>query len=100
LKSIIDGIAVTSKQSGDTDNRITEMSKEIGGFAQTITTLINTFDELSSESIGITSSLESLKEQSTRVKTGYGEMLALTDRLLSTMSELSSLAKDKPAVVH
>jgi hypothetical protein len=42
----------------------------------------------------------SLKEQSTRVKTGYGEMLALTDRLLSTMSELSSLAKDKPEVVH
>ncbi|MDR0316690.1 MAG: methyl-accepting chemotaxis protein [Treponema sp.] len=97
LKSIIDGIAITSKQSGDTDSRITEMSKEINGFAQTITHLINTFNELSAESSEITSSLDSLKEQSSKVKNGYAEMLTLTDKLLDTMIDLTSLTKAKTA---
>jgi iron only hydrogenase large subunit-like protein len=99
LKNIIGGIAVTSKQSGDTESRITEMSIEINGFAQTINELINTFAELSSESNEITASLESLKSQSATVKTGYGEMLTKTDKLLDSMTELKALTKNK-AVVH
>ena len=93
LKSIINGIAVTSKQSGDTDNRITEMSKEIDGFAKTINDLINTFSELSAESNEITASLDSLKNQSSMVKHGYGEMLSKTDKLLESMIELTLLTK-------
>jgi methyl-accepting chemotaxis protein len=95
LKSIIGGIAITSKQSGDTDNRITEMSKAINGFAKTINNLINTFNELSSESNEITVSLESLKSQSSMVKSGYGKMLLKTDKLLESMIELTLLTKKK-----
>jgi methyl-accepting chemotaxis protein len=97
LKSIIDGISVTSKQSGDTDNRITKMSEEINHFAETITSLINTFNDLSAESSEITASLDSLKEQSYNVKSGYAQMLSLTDKLLNTMVELTSLTKNKAA---
>ncbi|MDR0472755.1 MAG: methyl-accepting chemotaxis protein, partial [Treponema sp.] len=41
LKNIVNGIADTSKQSGETDNRITQMSKEINGFAETMSSFIN-----------------------------------------------------------
>jgi iron only hydrogenase large subunit-like protein/ABC-type transporter Mla subunit MlaD len=95
LKNIIDGIAVTSKQSGDTDNRITEMSKEIGGFAQTMTDLIKTFNELSAESGDITASLDSLQHQSVAVKTGYVRIMSMTDELHDTMAEMTAILKDK-----
>ena len=94
LKNIIDGIAMTSKQSGDTDNRITSMSKEISGFAQTMRGLIDTFNELSAESSEITSALESLKDQSSAVKTGYAQMLSMTDKLRTAMIDLTSLSTD------
>jgi len=94
LKSIIDGISVTSKQSGDTNTRITEMSKEINGFAETMTDLINTFNLLSSESGGITTSLDSLQKQSVAVKTGYTEILSMTEKLHGAMAEMTNILSD------
>jgi methyl-accepting chemotaxis protein len=99
LKSIIDGIATTSKQSGDTNARITEMSKEINDFAQTMTSLINTFNELSAESSEIISALDSLRVQSSDVKSVYSRMLSLTNDLSKSMYELSEIAK-KQETIH
>jgi methyl-accepting chemotaxis protein len=93
LKNIIDGITVTSKQSGDTDSRIVEMSKEINDFAETMTGLINTFNELSAESGEITIALDSLRDQSNAVKTVYAQMLSMTDNLRNAMLELTHLSK-------
>jgi iron only hydrogenase large subunit-like protein len=95
LKNIIDGIEVTSKRSGDTDSQINEMSREIGGFAETMTGLINTFNELSAESHEITNSLDSLKDQSAAVKTSYTEMLSMTNKLRDAMQELTLLSQNK-----
>jgi methyl-accepting chemotaxis protein len=97
LKSIIDGIAITSKQSGDTDGRISEMSKEISGFAETMTGLITTFSELSAESVEITGALNGLHDQSIAVKTGYAEILSMTDNLQAAMSEMTKLLESKLA---
>ncbi|MDR1804217.1 MAG: methyl-accepting chemotaxis protein [Treponema sp.] len=93
LKNIIDGIAVTSKRSDETDNRITEMSKEINGFAQTMTSLISTFNDLSAESSEIIAALDSLKNQSASVKTVYADIMNMTDSLRDAMVELGSLSK-------
>jgi len=95
LKSIIDGIAVTSKRSDETDNRITDMSDEINDFAQTMKDLINTFSHLTTESNGIITSLETLKDQSNTVKTNYKEILSKTDKLRDSLHELADLAKSK-----
>ena len=92
LKNIIDGIAVTSKRSGDTDNRITEISGEIKSFAETMNGLINTFNELSADSSEIITALESLKNQSASVKTVYAEIITMTDSLRDAMAELGSLS--------
>ena len=93
LKSIIDGITVTSKRSGDTDNRITEMSKEINGFAQTMSSLISTFNELTMESNEIVAALETLKNQSETVKTNYTGILTKADKLRDSLHELTALSK-------
>jgi iron only hydrogenase large subunit-like protein/ABC-type transporter Mla subunit MlaD len=93
LKNIIDGISVTSKQSGDTDSRIVEMSKEINGFAETMTGLISTFNELSAESGEIIAALDSMRDQSNAVKTTYAQMLSMTDKLRNAMLELTNLSK-------
>ena len=98
LKSIIDGIAVTSKQTGDTNSCIAEMSGEINDFAQTMTTLLNTFNELSIESSDIITALDSVKLQSNEVKSVYAEMLTMTDKLRDSMHELTTIAKSKEAV--
>jgi len=98
LKNIIDGIAVTSKQSNDTDARITEMSKEINDFALTMTDLINTFNELSSNSGEITSTLESLRVQSNEVKNVYSQMLSMTKKVRDSMHELTEIAKKKDSI--
>jgi len=95
LKNIIDGIAVTSKQSSDTDARITEMSEEINDFAETMTSLINTFNELSTESSEITIALDSLKVQSNEVKSVYAKMLSMTEKLSNSIKELSDIAQKK-----
>jgi Na+-translocating ferredoxin:NAD+ oxidoreductase RNF subunit RnfB len=100
LKNIIDGIAVTSKRSDDTNGRIIEMSDEIKDFAETMNTLISTFSELSSESSEITAALDSLRNESAAVKNGYSEMLTMTDKLRDAMKELTSISKSKSAPVH
>jgi PAS domain S-box-containing protein len=93
LKTIIDGIAVTTEQSGVTEKRIIEISKEINGFAETITKLIVTYNKLASESNEITVALNKLKVQSETVKNGYGEILAMTSDLNTTMGEMAELSE-------
>jgi iron only hydrogenase large subunit-like protein/uncharacterized protein YoxC len=93
LKNIVSGIAITSKQSGETDSRIIQMSKEINGFAETMSSFINTFNQLSAKSASITDSLVSLKEQSSAVKTSYAQMIEMTEKLTTAMKELSDLSK-------
>jgi methyl-accepting chemotaxis protein len=93
LKNIIGGIADTSKQSDETDKRITQMAKEINGFAATMSAFINTFKKLSEESVDITASLVSLKEQSSAVKTSYTQMFEMTEKLALAMSDLSALSE-------
>jgi methyl-accepting chemotaxis protein len=93
LKNIISGIAVTSKQSGDTGSRITEMSKEISGFAQTMNSMIDAFGKLSAGSSEITSVLDYLRDQSSIVKTGYAEMLSMTENLRTWLTDLTALSE-------
>jgi len=93
LKTIIDNITLTSKRSGDTDSRITDMSKQISGFAETMTTLIKTLNELSADSHDITTSLNSLRDQSATVRTSYTAMLEMTEKLRTAMKELSELSQ-------
>jgi methyl-accepting chemotaxis protein len=92
LKNIISGIADTSKQSDETDKRITQMAKEINGFAATMSAFINIFKKLSEESVDITASLVGLKEQSSAVKTSYTQMFEMTEKLASAMNDLSALS--------
>jgi methyl-accepting chemotaxis protein len=99
LKSIIDGIAVTSKQSGDTGGRINTMAKEISSFAATISGIINTFGEMSAGSGEITAALDSLNSQSGTVKTDYEEILSMTEKLRAAMLDLNMLSKKKVLVV-
>jgi len=99
LKSIINGVAVTEKQSENTGSRITAMAKEISSFAETMSDLINTFSELSSGSSEITAKLGSLHGQSEEVKADYAEILSMTDQLHSAMLDLNMLSKKKVLVV-
>jgi PAS domain S-box-containing protein len=87
LKTIIDGIDVTTKQSTNTNSRITEMSGEMNGFAETMSGLILTFNKLAAESNGVISALNKLKEQSGTVKSGYTQLLAMTKQLSAVMAE-------------
>jgi len=99
LKNIVDGVAVTEKQSENTGARINTMSKEIGSFAETMSDLINTFGELSAQSSEITSALSSLHSQSDLVKTDYAEILSMTDKLHAAMVDLNMLSKKKVLIV-
>jgi CheY-like chemotaxis protein/iron only hydrogenase large subunit-like protein len=99
LKSIIDGVAATEKQSDNTGTRITAMSKEISDFAETMSGLINTFGELSAESGEITAALDSLNSQSEMVKTDYAGILSMTDKLREAMHDLNMLSKKKILVI-
>jgi len=99
LKSIIDGIAVTEKQSGDTGTRITAMAKEINGFAETMNGLINTFSELSAHSAEITDALDKLQNQSDVVKTDYAEITSMTENLRKVMYDLNMISKKKIIVI-
>jgi acyl-CoA synthetase (AMP-forming)/AMP-acid ligase II len=69
------------------------MSKEIGGFAQTMSVFMTTFNELSAKSGNITTSLVSLKEQSSAVKTSYAQMIEMTNKLAGALKDLSNLSK-------
>ncbi|MCL2232100.1 MAG: methyl-accepting chemotaxis protein [Treponema sp.] len=90
LKSIIEGINITSTQSIETEKRIAEISKEISGFAQIILDIINTFNKLSGESLEITTAFNHLKEQSAAFKTGYFQMAAATEKLAETVNEIAA----------
>jgi len=97
LKNIVNGIAVTTKQSSSTESKIVEMSEEIDGFSGTISDLISTFNEMTEESSEITEALNALKEQSAIVKDGYGRMLAMTQRLTDAIAELTEAEERKLA---
>jgi len=99
LKSIIEGVAVTEKQSDNTGSRINLMSKEISSFAETMSGLINTFGELSAQSGDITTALESLHGQSSLVKTDYDAILSMTKDLHAAMLDLNMLSKKKVLIV-
>jgi len=90
LKSIIEGIGITSTQSIETEKRIAEISKEISVFAQIIIDIINTFNKLSGESQEITQAFNNLKEQSSVFKTGYFQMASITDKLASTVNDIAA----------
>jgi uncharacterized coiled-coil DUF342 family protein len=70
------------------------MSKEINGFAATMSDLIDTLSKLSAESSGITDSLGNLQDQSSAVKTDYSEMLSLTDKLRYDINYLAAMSAD------
>ena len=93
LKRIIEGITDTSKRSDATNNRITAISEEISNFALTMTDMIGTFEELTSESSEIVESLEILKEQSQAVQTNYGGILTKIDNLRDSIHALTALTK-------
>ncbi|MDR0316154.1 MAG: methyl-accepting chemotaxis protein [Treponema sp.] len=95
LSSIIDGIAITSKRSSDTDSLITEMSREINGFAKTMLELLNTFSELSAESAEIIDALNMLSGHNAAVEKGYAEVLSMTEHLRDAMINLAALSADK-----
>jgi len=94
LKSIIDGITITSKRSNDTDSRITEMSTEINDFAQTMKDLINTFNDLTRDSNEIISALDSLKNQTETVKDEYSGIIVKTNKLRDSIHDLDNLTKN------
>jgi iron only hydrogenase large subunit-like protein len=94
LSNIISKITTTTKRSGDAGNLINNISSEINGVANTMTELIDTLSRLSAESTGITSSLDGLKESSSAVKTDYGQMLSLTDKLRYDINFLAAMSSD------
>jgi CheY-like chemotaxis protein/uncharacterized protein YoxC len=94
LKTIIDGIGLTTKQSDNTDSCINEISGEVNGFAQTITEFSVTLNELADESNDITAALNNLQEQSKTIKTGYDEILSMTEKLSAVMLEYTQNFED------
>jgi iron only hydrogenase large subunit-like protein/ABC-type transporter Mla subunit MlaD len=94
LSNIIAGITTTSKRSSDAGLLINGMSEEINGFAGTMTELIDTLAELSTGGSGITSSLESLKDNSQLVKTDYSRLLSLADKLRYDINFLAAMSAD------
>ncbi|MCL2879653.1 MAG: methyl-accepting chemotaxis protein, partial [Treponema sp.] len=95
LSNIIQGINITSRRSDETNSAITEMSGEIRGFADTMTSLINTFSELSGESESISAALGTLREMYGSVKSGYSDMLSMTGRLTDNMNDLAQIAGER-----
>jgi chromosome segregation ATPase len=93
LSNIISGINTSSKRSGDTNSLINGMSKEINGFAVTMSELINTFGELSESSSEITTTLTTLRELTSSIKTDYAEVLSTTDKLRDAMENLVQISK-------
>jgi len=90
LKNIIAGIAVTSKQSDETDRCIGEISKEINVFAEVITDIIKTFSRLSDESHEIAQVFSKLKSQTASFKTGYSNMVSINKQLVTTMNNITA----------
>lgn len=89
LTGIIEGIKTTTQRSSETEAMMTQMAGEVGGFADIMTELINTFSELSSGGAEITIALGDLKNLSMIVKDAYGDLLDMAHRLRSTMTDLA-----------
>jgi len=92
LSSIINGINVTSNSSNDTGDVINGMSKEINGFAETMTELINALGELSSGSSEITATLATLHSVTGEIKSSYSEVMAITNKLRKAVEDLESIS--------
>ncbi|MCL2556946.1 MAG: methyl-accepting chemotaxis protein [Treponema sp.] len=90
LKSIIDGIARTSKQSDETDKCISEMAREITTFADIINDIINTFGRLSEESHEIAAVFGNLRDQTSMFKDSYHRMETINQRLASRINEVEN----------
>ncbi|MCL2068115.1 MAG: methyl-accepting chemotaxis protein [Treponema sp.] len=95
LSNIISGINTTSKCSNDTNNLINNISEEIHSFTDTMTDFINTLTQLSVDSSEITKAMDSLREHSSAVKSGYSEMLSMTDKLREDMIDLSKVSNEE-----
>jgi iron only hydrogenase large subunit-like protein len=91
LKSIVDAITVTTKQSSDTNDRISGMAVEINGFAETMTGMIKTLSDLSVESSEIINAFGDLKDNSYAVKKNYSQILTMTNNLSDSMVEINTL---------
>jgi len=70
------------------------MSDEINGFATTMTNLIDTLTALADQSSGVTSSLENLKENNTKVTTDCTKIVGLTDKLRYDINFLAAMSAD------
>jgi iron only hydrogenase large subunit-like protein len=99
LSSIIEGINITSKRSNDTNNLISAMSREIGGFAAAMTEMINALTEMTEESAKITSALKKVQSNSNEVKTGYSDMLDKTGKIINEMNSLVKETSEKMAEI-
>jgi iron only hydrogenase large subunit-like protein/ABC-type transporter Mla subunit MlaD len=95
LSSIIGGITITTKRSGDTNGLINAMSDEIGDFAQAITEMIRALSEMTDESTKITSALGRVNEHNEEVKKDYAEMLAKSDEIVREMNQLVEQTSQK-----
>ena len=89
LKSIIDGISITSKQSKETDKCINEISMDIDYFSKNMAEIIGIFNKMSGESHEVTVAFRNLKEQSSAFKEGYFQMLSVTEELAATMNDIA-----------
>jgi iron only hydrogenase large subunit-like protein/ABC-type transporter Mla subunit MlaD len=93
LSGIIKGINVTANSSNDTGDVINGMSKEINGFAGTMTELIHTLTELSSGSSEITATLATLHEVTAAIKTSYSEVMEITAKLRKAVEDLETISE-------
>ena len=94
LSNIISGINTTAKRSEDAGDLINGISDEINDFAGTMTELIDTLGKLSTGSADITNALQKLHENSVTVKSDYGEMFSLTDKLRYDINFLAAMSAD------
>jgi iron only hydrogenase large subunit-like protein/uncharacterized coiled-coil DUF342 family protein len=97
LTDIIDGIKETTTRSSATDTLITTMAKEINGFANTMTELINSLGELSIGSREITAALVLLRENAEAIKEGYHNMMNKTHDLEMSMKMITQMSDPDPA---
>jgi len=90
LKSIIDGIGITSRQSDETDKCIVEISREVHVFAEVIGKIIETFHKLSDEGHEIAEVFKRLKAQTADFKSGYSQMVSINRKLVDAMNDIAA----------
>jgi iron only hydrogenase large subunit-like protein/uncharacterized coiled-coil DUF342 family protein len=95
LTEIVEGIKTTTIRSSATDNLINTMTKEINGFANTMTELINSLGELSIGSREITAALVQLREHAEAIKTGYHDMMSKTRALEESMELIATMKEEE-----